>query len=170
VLNRISEQNFSRSRSVASATARSGERGASSAGFVASATSSQRGWSFWQQSQELIARYPGRTALGSLPDFSEAAGYYGLFAFLALFILPAIAVPSQFVPWFYLIGNLGALVGGIVAAVLLDKIGRKITVPSFYALAALGVLLLAAATYTRLALGVISLYFSQPICNRQLDF
>jgi MFS family permease len=58
-------------------------------------------------------------------------------------------VPSQFVPWFYLIGNLGALVGGIVAAVLLDKIGRKITVPSFYILAALGVLLLAAATYTR---------------------
>ena len=50
---------------------------------------------------------------------------------------------------FYLIGNLGALVGGIVAAALLDKIGRKITVPSFYALAALGVLLLAAATYTR---------------------
>jgi len=36
-----------------------------------------------------------------------------------------------------------------VAAVLLDKLGRKITVPSFYALAALGVLLLAAATYTR---------------------
>jgi MFS family permease len=118
------------------------------AGFVPSPATEKR-CSFWQQSRELIARCPGRTALGSLLDFSEAAGYYGLFAFLALFILPAIAVPSQFVPWFYLIGNLGALVGGIVAAVLLDKIGRKITVPSFYALAALGVLLLAAATYTR---------------------
>jgi MFS family permease len=104
--------------------------------------------SFWQQSRELITRYPGRTALGSLLDFSEAAGYYGLFAFLALFILPAVAVPPQFVPWFYLIGNLGALVGGIVAAALLDKIGRKITVPTLYALAALGVLLLAAATRT----------------------
>src|SRR6516225_6252003 len=113
------------------------------------AASSEKQGNFWQQSRELILCYPGRTALGSLLDFSEAAGYYGLFAFLALFILPAIAVPSQFVPWFYLIGNLGALVGGIVAAVLLDKIGRKITVPSFYALAALGVLLLAAATYTR---------------------
>jgi len=123
--------------------------GGSSAGFVASVAPSQKRGSFWQQNHELIARYPGRTALGSLLDFSEAAGYYGLFAFLALFILPAVAVPSQFVPWFYLIGNLGALVGGIVAAVLLDKIGRKITVPSFYALAALGVLLLAAATYTR---------------------
>jgi MFS family permease len=57
-------------------------------------------------------------------------------------------VPPQFVPWFYLIGNLGALVGGILTAVLLDKIGRKITVPAFYASAALGVLLLAAATRT----------------------
>ena len=104
---------------------------------------------FWRQSRELITRYPGRTALGSLLDFSEAAGYYGLFAFLALFILPAVAVPSQFVPWFYLIGNIGALAGGVVAAFSLDKIGRKITVPVFYALAACGILLLAGATSTR---------------------
>jgi len=96
----------------------------------------------------LILCYPGRIALGSLLDFSEAAGYYGLFAFLALFILPAVEVAPNFVPWFYLIGNLGALIGGIMAAVSLDKIGRKITVPTFYALAAIGVLLLAAATRT----------------------
>ncbi len=104
--------------------------------------------SFWQQSRELIVRYPGRVALGCLLDFSEAAGYYGLFAFLALFILPAVEVAPRFVPWFYLIGNLGALIGGIMAAFSLDKIGRKITVPTFYALAAMGVLLLAGATST----------------------
>jgi MFS family permease len=117
--------------------------------LVAGAPSSKKHSSFWLQSYELITRYPGRTALGSLLDFSEAAGYYGLFAFLALFILPAIAVPSQFVPWFYLIGNIGALAGGVLAAMALDKIGRKLTVPAFYGLAALGVLLLAGATYTR---------------------
>ena len=104
--------------------------------------------SFWQQSRELIVCYPGRVALGSLLDFSEAAGYYGLFAFLALFILPAVAVAPSLVPWFYLIGNLGALVGGIAAAAMLDRVGRKVTVPAFYTLAALGVLLLAAATGT----------------------
>jgi MFS family permease len=114
-------------------------------GFVGSTASSEKHSSFWRQSHELITRYPGRTALGSLLDFSEAAGYYGLFAFLALFILPAVAVPSQFVPWFYLIGN----IGGILAAISLDKIGRKITVPAFYALAAFGVLLLAGGIYTR---------------------
>jgi MFS family permease len=114
-----------------------------------SAASSENYGGFWGRSRELITRYPGRTALGSLLDFSEAAGYYGLFAFLALFILPAAAVPSQFVPWFYLIGNIGALTGGIIAAFSLDKIGRKITVPAFYALAACGIFLLAAATSTR---------------------
>ncbi len=120
-----------------------------SCGSVRSSAASEKHSGFWRQSHELITRYPGRTALGSLLDFSEAAGYYGLFAFLALFILPAIAVPSQFVPWFYLIGNIGALTGGILAAISLDKIGRKITVPAFYALAAFGVLLLAGGIYTR---------------------
>jgi MFS family permease len=118
-------------------------------GSNSKAASPEDNGGFWRQSRALITRYPGRTALGSLLDFSEAAGYYGLFAFLALFILPAVAVPSQFVPWFYLIGNIGALAGGVVAAFSLDKIGRKITVPVFYALAACGILLLAGATSTR---------------------
>ena len=117
--------------------------------FIRRIESSKQHSGFWRQSHELITRYPGRTVLGSLLDFSEAAGYYGLFAFLALFILPAAAVPSQFVPWFYLIGNVGAVAGGILAAISLDKIGRKITVLALYALTVLGVLLLAGATYTR---------------------
>ncbi len=103
---------------------------------------------FWSQSHELVTRHPGRLALGCALDFSEAAGYYGLFAFLALFILPAVHVDSTFVPWFYLIGNVGALVGGIIVAMLLDSAGRKLTVPVSYTLAAVGVLLLAAATAT----------------------
>ena len=115
---------------------------------INSAVRSKKQSSFWQQSRELIVCYPGRIVLGSLLDFSEAAGYYGLFAFLALFILPAVEVAPRFVPWFYLIGNVGALIGGILAAISLDKIGRKITVPTFYALAAIGVLLLAGATRT----------------------
>jgi MFS family permease len=103
----------------------------------------------WRQSSELVAGYPGRLILGCLLDFSEGAGYYGLFAFLALFILPALAVPSQVVPWFYLIGNVGALFGGVIAAVSLDRIGRKITVPGLYSMTALSTLLLAAATLTK---------------------
>jgi MFS family permease len=121
-------------------------RGRGLIGFRSSdaAGASRRG--VWRQTRELIARYPGRVALGAMLDFSEAAGYYGLFAFLALFILPAVHIESAFVPWFYLIGNVGALAGGIAVAVLLDSAGRKLTVPLFYLLAAAGVLILAAAT------------------------
>jgi hypothetical protein len=85
----------------------------------------------------LIVRHSGRLALGSLLDFSEAAGYYGLFAFLALFILPAVEVRPHFVPWFYLIGNLGALIGvgmlpalGLLAAFWL--IGVIVMVPWYF--------------------------------------
>jgi MFS family permease len=104
--------------------------------------------SFLSQTMELIRRHPGRVALGCALDFSEAAGYYGLFAFLPLFILPQLHVSAQFVPWFYLVGNVGALIGGFVVVFLLDRAGRKLTVPVFYLLAAGGVLVLAAATVT----------------------
>lgn len=105
--------------------------------------------SFWRQTRELVKRHPGRLALGAILDFSEAAGYYGLFAFLVLFILPAVDIAADFTPWFYLIGNIGALAGGIAVALLLDRSGRKLTVPVFYLLAAGGVLVLAAATASR---------------------
>ncbi len=106
----------------------------------------QRG--VWAQTRELLRRHPGRVALGCALDFSEAAGYYGLFAFLALFILPAVHVPDGFAPFFYLIGNLGALGGGLVVMAVLDRAGRKSTVPVFYLLAAGGVLVLAASMRT----------------------
>ncbi|MDE2269913.1 MAG: MFS transporter [Betaproteobacteria bacterium] len=102
----------------------------------------------WEQTRTLVTRHPGRLALGCLLDFSEAAGYYGLFAFLALFILPAVHVSSHFAPFFYLIGNLGALIGGLIVALVLDRAGRKLTVPVFYTLAAMGALLLAASIET----------------------
>ena len=99
----------------------------------------------WAQTRELLRRHPGRVALGCALDFSEAAGYYGLFAFLALFILPAVHVPDGFAPFFYLIGNVGALLGGTLVVLMLDRAGRKSTVPVFYLLAAGGVLVLAAS-------------------------
>lgn len=97
----------------------------------------------WNQTRQLILCYPGRLALGCLLDFSEAAGYYGLFAFLALFILPAIHVKTVSVPWFYLVGNVGALLGGLAVALLLDRVGRKVTVTAFYSLTAMAMLVLA---------------------------
>jgi MFS family permease len=94
----------------------------------------------------LVRQYPGRLALGCTLDFAEAAGYYGLFAFLPLVVLPALKLPADALPWFYLIGNGGALIGGLVVAWLLDRAGRKRTVTACYALTALAMLALASVS------------------------
>lgn len=92
--------------------------------------------SFAGQIRELVRHYPGRLALGCLLDLSEAFGYYGIFAFLPLVVLPAVRIPANQVPLFFLAGDGGAVVGGLVVVALLDWAGRKLSVPLFYVLAA----------------------------------
>ena len=94
----------------------------------------------------LLRRYPGRLALGAVLDFAEASGYYGLFAFLPLVVLPALHLPPERLPLFYLAGSVGALVGGFAAAFLLDRAGRQGTVLGFYLATALGTVAFAFAT------------------------
>ena len=103
----------------------------------------------------LLRHYPGRLALGSALDFSEAFGYYGLFAMLPLVVLPTLHLPAGQTPWFFIIGNLGAAAGGLIAAGGLDALGRKTTVTAFYALAALAMLYMGAATLHGTAGGVL---------------
>lgn len=91
----------------------------------------------------LWQRYPRRLILGCTLDFAEAAGYYGLFAFLPLVVLPAMKLHAGVLPWFYLVGNLGALLGGLAVAWLLEGWGRKPTVTICYGLTALAMLGLA---------------------------
>ncbi len=94
----------------------------------------------------LLRQYPGRLALGCTLDFAEAAGYYGLFAFLPLVVLPALKLDADALPWFYLFGNIGALAGGLAVAWLLESWGRKPTVTTCYGLTALAMLGLAAVS------------------------
>ncbi|HLX39460.1 MAG TPA: MFS transporter [Ktedonobacteraceae bacterium] len=110
---------------------------------------------FFRQIAELITRYPGRITLGCILDLSEAFGYYGMFAFLALVVLPAVNIPATQIPWFYFLGNVGALAGGLSMVMVIDRLGRKITVPSFYVLAALTAVLLAPATASHSGLIVL---------------
>ncbi len=53
---------------------------------------------FFRQVAELITRYPSCIALGCILDLSEAFGYYGMFAFLALVVLPAVNIPATQIP------------------------------------------------------------------------
>src|SRR5260221_7502957 len=93
-------------------------------GLIKGNAKSSKNSSFWQQSRELVMCYPGRVALGSFLDFSEAAGYYGLFSFFALFFLPNLPGGPSLVPLLFLNGKSRALVGGIAGPAKPAKIGR----------------------------------------------
>jgi MFS family permease len=95
---------------------------------------------------ELVRRYPGRLALGAVLDLAEAFGYYGLFALLSVVVLAQVHVGQREIPFFYIIGNLGALAGGVAMSAFFDRIGHRATVGASYLAAAAGVGLLAAAT------------------------
>jgi MFS family permease len=108
--------------------------------------------------REVLHRYPGRLLLGASLDFAEASGYYGLFAFLPIVVLPALHLPPARLPLFYLAGSVGALVGGIAAALLLDRIGRIWTVGGFYAATAAA--LVGFAAITGMGAGAIMIGFA----------
>lgn len=97
---------------------------------------------------ELLRRHPGRLALGAALDLAEAFGYYGIFALLSVVVLAKVHIGAAQIPFFYIVGNVGALVGGLVASALLDRAGRRGTVAAAYLAAACGVGLLAWATST----------------------
>ena len=110
---------------------------------------------FFAQLMELVRFHPWRLALGTLLDFTEAVGYYGIFAFLPLIVLPRVHIAEGQVPWFFLIGNIGAFAGGLLVVGLLDKAGRKFTVTASYILAAASMLAMGMATLTGSATGVL---------------
>lgn len=109
---------------------------------------------FGQALAELVRRYPGRLALGCLLDLAEAFGYYGIFALLSVVVLPKVAISQADIPFFYIVGNVGALAGGIAMTMVFDRLGRHRTIVLFYSLAAGGVALLAGATASGSALAV----------------
>lgn len=89
---------------------------------------------------ELWTNYRGRLFFGMALDFSEAAGYYGLFTAMSILVFSAstgaVPVADGVLPYFFLIANFGALAGGILVSFALDKLGRKPTVTFSYAAAA----------------------------------
>jgi MFS family permease len=108
--------------------------------------------------RELLRDYPSRLALGASLDLAEAFGYYGLFALLSVVVLPQVHISQGQIPFFYIVGNLGAVAGGLAMSFYLDRLGRRRTVIISYTGAAAGVGLLAAATATGSA-GWVSVAF-----------
>lgn len=119
---------------------------------------------FGAQLRELLTQQSGRLALGCLLDFSEAAGYYGVFALLPLVVLPHVHIAATAVPWFFIVGNVGAAAGGLIAAWMLDAAGRKATVTGFYLAAAVSMLALGHAASAGTAGQVLAAFTVANLC------
>ena len=102
--------------------------------------------------RELWANYRGRLFFGMALDFSEAAGYYGLFTAMSILVFSAstgsVPVDDGVLPVYFLIANFGALAGGVLVSFALDRIGRKPTVTFSYLAAALSMIGCAVAAGT----------------------
>ena len=109
--------------------------------------------------RELLRRAPRQAALGAALDFAEASGYYGLFAFFAALVTAAVRIPAQEVPEYFIWGSVGALIGGVLVAVLMDRFSRAATVTTTYLVAAGSLVVLAVATAADSPEGVLWAFF-----------
>ncbi|MDA8074418.1 MAG: MFS transporter [Actinomycetota bacterium] len=100
---------------------------------------------------ELLRHHRGRLALGALLDLAEAFGYYGIFALLSVVVLHQVHISDRAIPFFYIVGNVGGLAGGLSMAAVFDRVGHRLTVGVTYLAAAGGIGLLALATAGRSA-------------------
>ncbi|MDP9456814.1 MAG: MFS transporter [Actinomycetota bacterium] len=107
----------------------------------------------------LLRRAPRQAALGAILDFSEAAGYYGLFAFFAVLVTAAVGIPAADVPTYFVWGSVGALIGGLAVAAVMDFFSRAVTVTATYLLAAGSLAVLAVATAAGSPGGVLLAFF-----------
>ncbi len=113
-----------------------------------------------RQLKELFSHYFGRLCLACCLNFAQASVVYGISAALNVIILPAVNVLPEERPAFNLMGYVGALAGSILAAYLLDGIGRKATILGGYVLTTAAVFnLYFAATPHAVMIGNIILMF-----------
>jgi MFS family permease len=101
---------------------------------------------FAHRIKELLAHYFGRLTLACSLNFAQASVIYGMLAVLSVIVLPTVKVAPQRMPFFYFVGNLGALGGALLAAALIDTWGRKGTMLLGFTLTSLGVFLLGLAS------------------------
>jgi MFS family permease len=93
----------------------------------------------------LRGKYLGRLILAGCLNFSQAAVVYGVLSFMALVLLPYVKVPAAQVPVYYAVANVGAIFGGLIAAFMLDTVGRKLSLALSYCLCICAIVALSVA-------------------------
>lgn len=81
----------------------------------------------WQQTKELITKYPGRVALGASMNFSQVALGYGSIAYASLVLFPSTNTPAADVPLYMMLAFVCAFLGGMTSMGMVDTVGRKTT-------------------------------------------
>lgn len=101
---------------------------------------------------ELWANHRPKLFFGMALDFSEAAGYYGLFTAMSIFVFSsatgAVPISDSALPYYFLTANIGAFFGGLLVSWALEAAGRRPTVTISYTAAAASMLGCAAAAAT----------------------
>ena len=120
---------------------------------------SQPSQTFRDSVREVWSKHRPTVLFGMALDFSEAAGYYGLFTAMSVFVFSSatgrVPIGDGVLPFYYLIANVGALAGGIAVSYALDIVGRRPTVTISYTLAAISMLGCAWAASTGSATAVL---------------
>jgi len=131
---------------------------------------------FFAEIKDLFNRFGYRVALASALNFSQASVVYGIMGLLSLVILPAVKIHPQDMPNYYLIGNVAGIGGGLLAAFLLDRAGRRGTLFAAYSITALAIMYLFFAVhpaqvligYSLVQFGVVWAYISAYVVSAEV--
>ncbi|MCS6876264.1 MAG: MFS transporter [Aquificaceae bacterium] len=75
-------------------------------------------------SKVIIQKYPWRFVFSASMSWTILTTYYGMITLLPLILSEVYGVPSKEIPKVLLFGSIGGLIGGLVVASLVDKVGR----------------------------------------------
>lgn len=75
----------------------------------------------------ILSRYRWRFIFSSALSFTILTTYYGLVALLPISLAPEMGIPSEDIPFLFLVGSVGGFFGGVVVAIFADVLGRKAT-------------------------------------------
>ncbi len=73
------------------------------------------------------------------PPFTKEERLQPVIALLSVVVLAQVHIGQRAIPFFYIIGNLGALAGGVAMSGFFDRLGHRATVGMSYLAAAGGV-------------------------------
>lgn len=80
----------------------------------------------------LIYYYPFRTLFACLLDVSQAFGGYGVSSVMTISVFKLVDMPDSDIALFYFVGALATIPGTLFTSLIIEKVDRKILLPTNY--------------------------------------